>query len=512
MAYPNKQNSDSTGLSYAEEIDLKQLPAGSAAVWRELEPNTYSDTGGDVSTVSRDPIRRSRQRLKGSPTDIDVTAGFNQDLTQRNFTRLLQGFFFADAFEKPKTRPFNGPQLDIGSVATDGYVGTSGLTAFDPGDIVNARSFGIANNNGIFIVSASTAGKVSTTKTLTAEASPPAAAHLSAVGFQFASGDIALTIAAGIVTLTATAGVFNNLGLNVGEFIFVGGDALTTRYDNNVGYARIKSIAAKTIVLDKTTWTPQAETGAGKTLQIYFGNYLRNATSSNPELIKRRSYNIERTLGNDGDGNQAQYLEGAVPNMFTLNIPGQNKVTADVTFVALNEAFRTGLQGLKPGSRVTSLGEAAYNTSIGVIRQRLTILDPNTLNPTSLYAYITEGTAVINNNVSVDKAVGVFGGFDTSLGNFEVSGSVTAYFSSVTAVSAIRNNADVTLDFIMAQKNGAIIYDLPLLSLGGGRLTIEKSRPVMLPLTTNGAENEAGYTLSMTFLDYVPTVGMPASL
>ena len=304
MPYPNKQNSDATGLAYAEEIALKQLPAGSAAIWRELEPNTYGDFGGEISTVTRNPIRRSRQRLKGSPTDIDVAADFNQDLTQRNFTRLLQGFMFADAFEKPKTQPFNGPQVEMSSVAADGYVAPSGMTQFGPGYIVNARNFTNSNNNGIFVVTSSTAGKVTTTKNLTVEASPPANAHLSAVGFQFATADVAITLGDGVVNLNCTAGDFSALGLHTGEFIFIGGDATATRFANNVGYGRIKSITAKTLVLDKTTWTPQAETSTGKTVHIYFGNYLRNATVDNPELIKTRSYNLERRLSNDGDGRE----------------------------------------------------------------------------------------------------------------------------------------------------------------------------------------------------------------
>jgi hypothetical protein len=508
MASPNKQNSDFTGLSYAEESSLKVLPT--TPVWHELEPNAYRDTGGAITTIARAPIRRSRQRLKGSPTDIEVAAGFNQDLTQRNLTRLLQGFMFADAFEKAKTAPFNGTQVPITSVAADGYLAASGLGVFSAGDLVIARNFDQPANNGLALVTAVSATKVTVSKALTANASPAALSRLEEVGRELASGDSAITVGTGITSLTSTAGVFTSLGFNVGEWIYIGGDATINKFANNGGYARIRNISANTLDFDKTTWNPVAETGTGKSIRIFYGDFLRNATVANPELIKTRSYNIERRLGNDGVGEQAQYIEGSVANQFTLNIPGQDKLNADLTFVGLNDAYRNGTLGLKSGTRNTSLGEAAYNTSQDVIRMRMNIVDPVTLNPTALFGYITEGTATISNGVTVDKAVGVFGGFDVSLGDFEVGGTVTAYFSTVDAVAAIRNNADVTLDFIVAHKNSAIVYDVPLLTLGGGRMAVEKGRPITIPLDTLAAQNDAGYTLGISFLNYVPNAGMPS--
>ena len=38
----NKIDSNFTGLRYAWEECLKQLPAGAAAVWHALEPNSYA--------------------------------------------------------------------------------------------------------------------------------------------------------------------------------------------------------------------------------------------------------------------------------------------------------------------------------------------------------------------------------------------------------------------------------------------------------------------------------------
>ena len=88
--------------------------------------------------------------------------------------------------------------------------------------------------------------------------------------------------------------------------------------------------------------------------------------------------------------------------------------------------------------------------------------------PTPLFAYLTELSLTVNNNVTPNKAVAVLGAFDVSAGNFVVNGSMTAYFSNVTAVQAVRNNSDVTLDYVMAKDNYGVAFDIPLLALGDG--------------------------------------------
>lgn len=503
---PNKIDSNATGLAIAEEVigSPKTLPG--TPIWYTLEPNTYSDFGGEVSTVSRDPINPTRQRKKGTVTDLDASGGFNTDVTQNNLTRILQGFMFANYREKFDTIPINGTAITMTATTTTTYTAASGLGSFLANDLIFASGFTNAANNGLKLVASATATTVTTTGNVVE--TPPAGAELQACGFQFTSGDCTMTVASGVATLGATTKNLTQLNLNVGEWIFIGGDQTAEKFATcPVGYARVASVSATQIVFDKVTAAFVTDTGVGKTIRIFFGKFLRN--ESVPASIITRTYNIERQLGNDGSGIQSEYLEGAVANEFTLNIPQADKLNADLGFVAMNNAFRTGVTGVKSGTRVNALGEGAFNTSSNVYRIRMNIINPTTLQPTALFAYVTEANISINNNASLAKAVSVLGGFDITVGTFEVGGSVTAYFSDVTAVQAVRNNSDVTLDAILAKSNAGMVIDLPLLALGNGRITIEKDAAVTVPLETLAAEGGKGYTLGITVLPYLPTAAMP---
>ena len=174
----NKIDSNITGLAFAEETTLKTLPG--TPVWYGLEPNSYSDFGGELSTVARAPIDPSRQNKKGTITDLDASGGFNIDFTKSNLTRLLQGFFFADARELPNTKALNAAAIALTGVTASSktYAAASGLGSFAALQLIYASGFSNATNNGLKTVASSTAGTVVVNETLIDEAAPPAAAKL----------------------------------------------------------------------------------------------------------------------------------------------------------------------------------------------------------------------------------------------------------------------------------------------------------------------------------------------
>ena len=425
-----KIDSNVVGLNYAVEECLGQLPSNPK--WQALEPNSFSDFGGELSTTQRTPLSVSRQNQKGVVTDLSVKGGFNIDFTQNNLSQLLEGVFFADTRTK---------------------------TSYQ---------------------------------------------------FTGVSGDIKFAVANGIYTLTATTADFTTLGLIQGEWIFVGGDDENDSFATTGSfYARVSKIEAKKLTFDNGTFRAglSSDAGANKTIKIFMGTVLKNEATS--DLIKRKSYCFERTLGKDltSNQNQAEYISGAVLGEFTLDAKQGEMLKADLSFTATNNEYRTGSL-LSDGKLKASLGESGINATSDIRSIRLTLNDDTQSTSTPLFAYVTETSIEVNNNLSENKALGTFGAIDVSAGNFEVSGKTTAYFTTVQAVDAVRRNADVGLYALFATKQKGFIFDIPLVGLGGGTLNVEKDNPITLELEASGAENKFGYTMMYVNFPVLPKVAM----
>jgi hypothetical protein len=312
-----------------------------------------------------------------------------------------------------------------------------------------------------------------------------------------------------LARLTSAAVDLTTLGLIVGEWVFLGGDATSDTFASaNKGFARIGVITQHYIQFDKTDWAPVVDAGTGKTVAVFFGDVLKN--EQDPTLIVRKSYDIERTVGEDDDGTMSEHITGAVANQITVNVKQADKITCDMTFVGCDNQQLTGATGLKPGTRPDLVQEDGYNTTNDFSRIKLAVVNSTSSAPTPLFAFSTDLTLVINNNVSGAKALGVLGNFDTDVGMFAVTGSVTAYFADMAGVQAVRDNADVTIDMAIVSNNSGLLFDIPLLGLGNGQLAVEANKKITLPLDLTAAQNAAGYTLLFQRFGYLPNAADPS--
>lgn len=516
MTAVKKIDSNATGLRYSEETSIGE--ADPSAVWKTLEPNSYSDFGGELTLLARNPINDSRQRKKGVITDFEASGGLNTDLTQTNLQDILQGFFFANTHVQ-------GVQLctavDVDSTNPDEYE-IADTTNFFVGSIIQGYNFTNAANNTVNIV---TAIEIDTSVevadgTLVEEASPPSDAAIRVVGFQGDAGDLSIDASGELPKLVSATEDFTTMGLVPGQWIFIGGDTTVSQFYNEEdnGFKRIRSIAASEITFDKSVsamvtddGTSTGSGGTGLEIQLYFGSVLKNETGTD---IVRRTYQLERSLGAPDDAEptdiQAEYLVGSVCNELTFNINQADKVTCDLTFMSTDNEQRTATMGVKPGTRPTLADADAFNTSSDFSRIKLSTVISGDEAPDALFAFVTDMTLTVNNNASLNKAVGTLGAFDVTAGTFEVGGDMTAYFSDITAIQAVRNNSDITLDFALVKDNAGIVVDVPLIALGDGRLNVEQDQPITLPLSMDAAsgskidEDNLDHTLLITFFHYLP--------
>lgn len=512
MAAVNKIDSNSTGLRYQEEASLGV--ANPANPWIELEPNSYADFGQSVTNVARAPIVADRQMKKGVATDLDASGGFAQDLTQENLPDLGQGFFQADVRVKN--------QLSVTNVdgVTEDYDVAAGGDGYLAGDLLFAQGFVNGQNNGLKTVTAGVALAVTVAEDLVNEV-PPASAIIRRVGFEFAAGDLDVVIAGDFARLTTAVKDLTELGVLPGEWIFLGGDtpgAAGNQFLNavNNGFKRVRSVTANEMILDKSDQPMVAEASAAETIQLFLApRMLKN--ESDPSLIVRRSYQLERQLGYPDDtfaglgfDQQAEYLVGAVPATLQLNMATADKLTIDMTFMGTDmEQVDSQVAGLKAGARPDLVESDAFNSSSDVSRVNMSVVSSVDEAPVPLFPFIQEMNLTIDNNVSPNKAVGVFGAFEITSGKFGISGSLTAYFADIETQRAVRNNEDVTIDVHFVKANQGISIDLPLVTVGDGRPSVESDAPITLPISFEGAtgakvDPTMDHTLMMQWWDYLP--------
>ena len=421
MAAVNKIDSNGTGLRYSLETSIGV--ANGSAVWYPLEPNEYDDFGGQYKLVARNPINQGRQRKKGVIVDLDSSGGFTSDLLQTGLQDLLQGFFFADFRRKGEEAV---TVVDIDGANPDEYEVAS-TSGFLVGSLVKGSGFTNTGNNALNVVTAvvsNTSVEVATGQ-LTAEASPPAAAKITVVGYQSATGDIDVDASGTLPALTSTTLDFTTLGIIPGEWIYMGGDTSPMQFTTaaNNTWARVYTVAANRLTFDKTNTTMVTEANTTKTVRLWFGRVLKNESSGSLQV--RRTFQLERTLGASDDASpsqiQSEYVVGAVPNTAEFSFSTADKATVSMAFMGTDHEQRTGVTGVKAGTRPSIVAEDAYNTSNDFAVLKMSILDRTAgANPSALFAFLSEFTIQVNNNISANKAVSYLGSFDMTAGQFIV--------------------------------------------------------------------------------------------
>jgi hypothetical protein len=507
---PSKQDSNLTGLAIAEESGLGVLPA--SPHWLQMEPNGYPDFGNDITKVSRNTINPTRKRLKGGTTDVDAAAGFEHDLVLVWLLRVMRGFFFTDGDEAGTSDP-----LDISDRVTATGVAAAGdqiqfsgpLTGFcTADDLVVTDGFTEAANNTMAEVT-SASGNTYTLDASLADETPTATARMRVVGRVWGAGEITATVAGDYLLLASSGDPFTLCNIKVGDHIFIGGDATVNQFAAlGTGYARVVSASGSLLLLKDFTGTPANDTGTGKLIQIFTPTVGFRDEPSADDIV-RRSYQLERTLGEDDNGPQAEYIKGCIPNEMTITMPEADKITISFGYVGLDREVIDGTGTVKSSAGGATLypaeTEEFVNTSTDIFVARL-VKDSG---QTSLVGYVENIDITLNNGISPNKAVGVVGAFDFSTGDFEVNGSANAYFDTVAVMDSIRDNDDVALQVIGARDNEGFAISLPLLTLSGGQAQVESDEPIMLPLDIMAAGTTGGVTFAYNYFAYLPDVAMP---
>jgi len=481
-------------LQYAIEESIGILPA--QPDWKLLEPNAINTFGATVVTVPRSPISKNRQRRKGSITDLDSAVEFDADLTLDSFIDFIEGFCFA-TFQGPiSTHP---TEVDV-----DSYIIPAITAAFDASTLVFARGFLNTANNGLKVVDAgATTTDVPVTTTLIAET--PAStrnATLEEAGFRFATGDLEVDANGNFIT---TVKDMTELGLIPGQAIWVGGSVTLNQFAvaANTGYARVVSVTAHLMVLDKKYQVFTIDDGATKEIDLHYGRFCKNVSVDDSNFIER-SFHVEgayQDLANPS-GNEYEYAKGNFCNTLGFELPLTDKATVGFAFIGTDTdpPVEVGDRAQNADTPRVPVQTTAFNTSADIARLRITEFDE-----TGLTTDFKSVTMNINNNVSPEKVLGLLGAKYMNTGNFEIDFESQLLFTDKRVTAAIRANETLTLDFVVSNDDGAIFVDIPSLTLGGGDREYPVNESILINTTAQAFGDETfGSSLHVSLFPYIP--------
>lgn len=350
--------------------------------------------------------------------------------------------------------------------STDTFSVASGGASCVAGHLIRTTGFTNSANNGLFKVSSSTGTTVvvAGTPTLTDETAPPAAARLKVVGFEGASGDITATSTG----LGSTSLDFTTLGLAVGQWVKIGGTGTAYQFGTAAlnTYVRITAIAANALTLDNlpSGWT--TDSGTGKTIRVFVGDYIRNGTT-------RTSGTIER--GFLGQGTPTYITQaGMVAGQMDWTFTTEQKVTGSFNFMGLTGSQSTTALDASPDAETTAPIMSA-NVNVGRIAEAgSSISSPN---------WARSLTVQLNNNLRMITALGSVGAVEILPGECSVSGTIETYFGSNALLAKLLNGTVGSINARLTKSNQTIVYTVPRVTFTGGAPSAGgKNQDVLLPL------------------------------
>lgn len=465
-------NSNRQQIGLVEESTFGEIPTSPAF---ETVRITQGGPQYTPKTVTSNEIRADRQVTDLILVGEEASAVINFELSYGAQDTLFEAALCSDWVNKPVilnvTSDSNITNVDD---ATDTFTVLSALgTPFKVGHLARTTGFTNSANNQIFRVTSSTATTiVGSSLTLTNETAPPAGAKIQVVGFQGAAADITATTVSGNALLSTVLD-FTTLGLVVGEWVKVGGTATGDKFATAAlnDWCRISAIAAGRLSFDVVPTGWAIDTGTGKTIKVWAGDYIRNG-------VVEHSYSIERQF-QDHSPVTYQYGKGMEIDEFVIEYAAESIITGRATFVGKNATLQDSGR-VSGATDVAAPTNPVLNTASNVGRigeGGSAVGTPN---------YVMSGSITIRNNLRRRTAVSVLGAASIGQGEFNANYRANTYFGNSDLADKVTNNTQTSHDFRVRRSdtNGqAILFDLPAAKYSrGGPDTPGKNADVMVDL------------------------------
>lgn len=509
--------SESVTLQSAVETTFGTQPTTG---WRQHTPE-----GGQIASflgkrkkVALQPLSKNRQLLKGDVVDLDAAPKITQPLSMDFVAAFAEGAFLA------KTKHTGGTGVARWMVSPDG-AGSVALTAvtgsaytvasggaLTQNTLVYARGFNNAANNGLRVVGAASTGTSIIVNSSVAEGSPPANATLEVAGWRGASGDIQMD---GSGNITSTLADFTGMGLVAGMRIGVGGDSsnatLNFATSGYRGTATIKTVAAHQLTLQNQSWTVgAADTGAGKTIDLYWGRWLRDVAIDNADYLDpnsgNASYTLEESLPGAGTAGATvyKYAEGQVIDQLEVNAPGTALTECTLTFVGKTVTDPTVSRATGASTGTAPLMMAGFNTADQFV------LPPTVYDPNNSYAVVAQDISTwkltLMQHITGQRQQGMLGPKRMIPGKFQVGVDLEMYYLQTDFETAVSANSTLTFAVGLRNGDGALFFTVPSFMASEDDVKVPANGVVTISGKADAFQDATlGYTMSMMIFPYLPT-------
>ncbi|CAO99366.1 hypothetical protein D9623_33610 (plasmid) [Azospirillum brasilense] len=424
--------------------------------------------------VDSDEIRADRMTAAPIQVFKESAGGVNVELHYPVPDSVLSNFIASTMFRDWINTPTRYNDGTADSVITD--IGTTANTitfatgsAFVVGHLVRNTGFGVSGNNGLFpVTTGGTTSLVSTGASFTAETAPPAEARVKVVGFQGTTGDITAT-ATGLGSTTMN---FTTLGISPGMFIKIGGTGTAFRFGTEAlnTWVRVTAVTATALTLDHLPSGWATDTGSGKTIRVFFGDWTYNGTAKIGLTIER---------GFLGQATPTYIVQrGMVANQMQAQVQSRQKINASFDFIGMTGGESATTLDAVPDEAPSpsSYPVMAANVNVGRVNENgSAVSSPN---------YVREVAFTINNNIAGIEAVDSDSFQGHREGECMVSGTINTYFGSDAILARFYAGTQSSLNFRVAKNSQALVWQFPSITYNsnGNPNAAGKNQDVMLNL------------------------------
>jgi hypothetical protein len=114
---------------------------------------------------------------------------------------------------------------------------------------------------------------------------------------------------------------------------------------------------------------------------------------------------------------------------------------------------------------------------------------------------------MLKNNVNPSKVIGTLGAKYMNRGNIEVDITADLIFTNSLIATAVRDNRTLTFDLIHRNDDGAVVFDVPEVTLGDGSLDFPQNEEIRIKIGQAAHQSaQFGYTMGVSIFPFAPAL------